>query len=452
MKTKHELAVIVLAAGKGTRMKSSLPKVMHKIAGLPMISHVIRAAEKLKPAHIITVIAPGMDDVAAAAAPHLCAVQKTQKGTGDAVKSALPYLKNFQGDVLILLGDMPLIRTQTLKSLIAARRKNPDIGLAVLGVHLDDPTGYGRMVLNDDGTLDSIIEHKDASAAQKQITLVNTGAFCVDGAELPKWIGAIQNKNAQGEFYITDLPAIAARAARKTAVVVADDAGEVRGCNTRADLAALEYIAQTRLRAASLDGGVTMTDPETVYFSWDTKIGADTVIEPHVVFGPGVSIESGVAIRAFSHIEGASIGKGASIGPFARLRPGAKIGEGAKIGNFVEIKKSAIGARSKIGHLAYVGDTDMGEDVNFSAGAITVNYDGFNKHKTGIGSGAMIGSNVNLVAPVTIGKGAYIAAGSTVAGDVPQDALFVARERGVTKKSWAKNFRAKNKKGKGGKK
>lgn len=429
MNKTNELAVIILAAGRGTRMKSTLPKVMHELAGRPLILWLLETVNKLKPARIAVVTAPDMDDLRAVLPGVTCVTQTKALGTGDAVKAALPVLKGFKGDVLILLGDMPLISAATLKSLIKARRHDKDTGLAVLGADYNPAPAFGRLVENPDGTLARIVEHKDATAEERMITLCNTGAFCVDGAQLAKWVGKIHNRNAQKEFYITDLPAIAAKDGYKTQIAMSEDLDEVQGVNSRVDLAMLEYVVQSTMRLHALEAGVTMHDPASVYFSYDTKVGKDIVIEPNVFFGPGVRIHDHAHIRAFSHIEGADIGKNASVGPFARIRPGTELGENVRIGNFVEVKNSKLGKGVKAGHLAYIGDASVGEATNYSCGAITVNYDGVNKHKTVIGKNVMVGSNVNLVAPVTIGDGAYLAAGSTITEDVPKDKLGIARAR-----------------------
>ncbi|HEY0902161.1 MAG TPA: bifunctional UDP-N-acetylglucosamine diphosphorylase/glucosamine-1-phosphate N-acetyltransferase GlmU [Micavibrio sp.] len=426
---KPELAVVILAAGRGKRMKSTLPKVMHQLAGRPLIHWLLASVTKLKPARTIIVTAPGMDDLRAAVSPHTCVIQHKALGTGDAVKAALPALKGFKGDVLILLGDMPLITVGTLKNLIKARHADPQTALAVLGAFYNPPPDFGRLVENADGTLHKIVEHKDATSEQRKINLCNTGAFCVDGARLEKWLGKLTNKNAQKEFYITDIPAIAARDGFKTQIAVTEDLDEVQGVNSRVDLAMMEYIVQSVMRLDALESGVTLPDPASVYFSFDTKIGQDVVIEPNVFIGPGVVIDDNVTIRAFSHITGARLKSGVSVGPFARLRPGTELGPDVHIGNFVEIKNSKLGKGVKAGHLAYIGDAELGEGVNYSCGAITANYDGVNKHKTKIGKNAMVGSNVNLIAPVTIGEGAYLAAGSTITQDVPKDKMGIARAR-----------------------
>lgn len=429
------LAVVILAAGKGTRMKSDLPKVMHPLAGRPMINWLLDTVETLEPEKIIVVVGPDMPQLEAAARPHQTVVQNERNGTAGALKCALPALEGFEGNVLVLLGDTPLVTAETLRGLIRVHT-----GLSVLAAEVVDPTGYGRIVHDHKGV--RIVEQKDASTKECEICKVNTGVFCFSGKRLKGWLDQVQNTNAAGEYYITDLPAIAQHEGTGTNVSVTRYPDEVRGCNTRADLAALERTLQDRLRQSFLESGVTMIQPQTVYFWYDTKIAPDVTIEPSVFFGPGVVIESGVHIKAFSHIEGAHVQAGASVGPFARLRPGTLIGPNARLGNFVEVKNSSIGAGSKINHLAYVGDTAMGMDVNFSCGAITVNYDGFDKHHTQIGDGAMIGSNVNLVAPVDIGKGAFIAAGSTVTVNVDEDALSIERGEARAIKGWAAKYRS----------
>jgi bifunctional UDP-N-acetylglucosamine pyrophosphorylase/glucosamine-1-phosphate N-acetyltransferase len=435
------LAVVILAAGKGTRMKSETPKVMHKIIGKPMIKWVIEAAQELKPEKIITVIGPDMSDVKDIVSSHDTVIQKERNGTGGALKCALPKLKGFNGDVLVLLGDVPLISKKTLKNLVKARNKDMLTRLSVLTLELDNPTGYGRIITGQDGTAYEIIEEKDASTAQKKIKLVNAGAFCFEGPKLKSWTSKLDDNNSQKEYYLTDLVKIAAKDGALCAISKTENTDELRNCNSRTDLAALEKTAQNQLRKEHMASGVTLIDPSSVYFYHDTAIAHDTVIEPNVHFGPGVIIEKNVTIKAFTHIEGAHIKSGVSIGPFARVRPDSEIGENARIGNFVEIKKSKIGAGSKIGHLAYVGDTLMGEEVNFSCGAITVNYDGFQKHQTVIGKNVMVGSNVNLVAPVSIDDGAFIAAGSTITEDVPADALSIARDVAEIRQGWAAKYR-----------
>ncbi len=441
-KKQNPLAVVILAAGMGTRMKSPLPKVMHTLAGLPMINWLLNTVTQLNPDKIVVVTGPDMPNLEAAVSPHNFVTQVDRLGTGHAVQTALPKLAGFEGDVLILLGDAPLMSIETLKGLIAARA---GAGLSVLGVRLDNPDGYGRLISDDGVVLRRIVEHKDASAEERKVDIVNTGAFCVDGVGLHEWCKNLSNDNAQGEYYVTDIPEIAAAQGVKTHIALSPDIGEVQGANNRADLAAMESRAQDILRHKLLMGGVSMIDPSTVYLSHDTVIGAGTHIEPNVFFGAGVSVGADVHIKAFCHFEGADIANKVVIGPFARLRPGAQLSDNVRIGNFVEVKKSTIGQGSKIGHLAYVGDTTMGADVNFSAGAITVNYDGYDKHQTVIGDGVMIGSDVSLIAPINVGAGAFVAAGSSISKDVPADALSIARTPQKAITGWAAQYRDKKK-------
>lgn len=442
----QNLVCVILAAGLGTRMKSATPKALHKLAGRPLLNWVLAAAEGLAPKDIVVVAPPDCPAIEQAAAPYKIVVQEKPRGTGDAVKAALAALEGFTGDVLVLLGDTPLLSAGMMRGLLETRREGEDTSLAVLGVQFPEEADippFGRLVLDKDDTLSRIVEDKDCTEEQRTIRLCNTGAICVDGRYLKGWIGKIGHDNAQGEYYLTDLPEIAAREGKKTRVAILYDTAEALGINSRADLAVLEAAAQDKLRAAALAGGATLMDPASVYFSYDTKIGRDVVVEPHVFFAPDVTIENNVTIRSFSHLEGAVIKEGAVIGPFARLRPGTEIGADSKIGNFVEVKNAKLGDGVKANHLGYIGDADIGAGVNFSCGAITVNYDGAQKHRTTVGAGAMIGSNVNLVAPVEIGEGAYIAAGSTIAKDVPADALAVAREKPLIKEGWAARRREK---------
>ncbi len=444
MSNKNPLAVIILAAGKGTRMKSDKPKVMHEILGLPMINWVINSAQKLSPEKIIVVIGQDMEDLKAAVNPYQTVTQITQNGTGSALKCAMGELKDFKGDIVVLLGDTPLISANTIKELIAARHNNEQqTGIAVLGVKLNNPSGYGRLLMENDGILKTIREEKDASEGEKKINIVNSGVFCLDGTKVNNWLDKLDNNNAQSEYYITDLPEIAARENIKTCVSITNNTAEIKGCNTRLDLNELEQLAQKQMREELITNGVTMQDPSSVYLHHDTQIATGTFIEPNVYFGKKVKVEKNVHIKAFCHFEDALIGENTTIGPFARLRPGAKIGNNVRIGNFVEIKKSEIGDRSKINHLGYVGDCIMGKDVNFSCGAITVNYDGFDKHKTIIGDNVMIGSNVNLIAPINIDDGAFIAAGTTTSINVPDNALSVGRIKSKIIEGWAASYREK---------
>lgn len=438
MKRKDPLAIVILAAGKGTRMKSQLPKVMHRIAGRPMIGWLIEVAESLNPEKIVVVTAPGMDDVAAAAAPHLIAIQKEQRGTGDAVKPALEHLKGFTGKVLILLGDEPFLDKAVLEEMIAWD------GLSVMAVRPLSPKGLGRMIANEDGTLDRIVEEKDATEEQKEIRLCNAGNFCVPASHLAKWLDQLQPNNAQNEFYLTDIPRIAEKDGYLT-YVVETDVQWVWGINTRGELAEHERMAQVMLREKAMAEGVTFIDPNTAYLSHDTKFGRDVVVEPSVYFGPDVAIADDVTIHAFSHLEGVNVERGAQIGPFARIRPKSHIGEKAVVGNFIEVNRSKFGKGAKSKHVSYLGDADIGEKANIGAGTVIANYDGFDKHTTTIGAGVFVGSNSTLVAPVSLGDGSFVAAGSVVADDVPKDALIIARVKSAIKEGWAMLYRNKKK-------
>ena len=434
------LAVVILAAGKGKRMQSELPKVMHELAGKPMISILIDQVCQLSPEKIIVVTGKDMHDLREIVKPHQSVIQTEQNGTADAVKAALPALEGFQGNVLILLGDEPLVPMQVLEEMAAYDSPS------AMAIIPPDPYGLGRMIMDEDGQLIGIVEEKDCDDQQREILVCNAGNYCVPSSKLAEWLEKIGKDNAQGEYYLTDMPKYAAEDGVPFDVFTMP-VDHVWGINDRKQLAEHEQVFREMLRDAHVMNGVRMVDPSTVYFHHDTVVAPGVLIEPSVFFGPGVRVEQGVHIKAFSHIEGAHIGANTTLGPFARLRPGSDIGEGVRIGNFVEIKKSSIGNRSKINHLAYVGDCTMGEDVNFSAGAITVNYDGFNKHQTTIGKNVMIGSNVNLVAPLTIDDGAFVAAGSTINEDVPADSLSIARDKPSIREGWATKFREnKNKK------
>lgn len=438
--------LVILAAGQGTRMKSRLPKVMHRLAGRTMIRHVLEAAAALSPRLAVVVVAPGMEQVAAEVAPALTAVQEPALGTAHAVAAARshlahPDLVGAEGGVLVLFGDTPLVTAETLLRLRQALEAPERPGVVVLGFRPADPLAYGRLVLDSVGNLERIVEFKEASAEERAIGLCNAGAMAFDAALLPQLLDGIGNDNAKGEYYLTDAVALA-RTLGRTVALVEGDADEVLGVNSRAELAVAEAVLQGRLRQAAMDGGATLIDPGSVQFSWDTHLGCDVVVGPNVVFGPGVEVEDEVEIKAFCHLEGARVASGAVIGPFARLRPGAEIGADAHIGNFVEIKKASVGAGAKVNHLSYVGDAEVGARANIGAGTITCNYDGFDKHVTRIGVGAFIGSNTALVAPVSVGDGAIIGAGSVVARDVPADALAVTRGDHVEKPGWAARFRA----------
>jgi bifunctional UDP-N-acetylglucosamine pyrophosphorylase/glucosamine-1-phosphate N-acetyltransferase len=434
------LAVIVLAAGLGTRMKSSLPKVMHPLAGQPLIRHVIATVEALAPERIAVVIGAEMAAVARAVQPHPTVVQEPRLGTGHAVQAARPLLDGFAGDVLIVYGDTPLLPAATLRRMIAARHGPTAPAVVVLGFRPEAPGGYGRLLVDGDGRLEAIVEAKDATPAQLALPWCNSGVIAADGAGLFALLDQTTNDNAKGEYYLTDIVAIA-RAEGLDCRMVAGEEADLIGINSRADLARAEAFLQDQLRTRAMDEGVTLTDPDSVFLAADTRLGRDVVIEPFVMFGPGVTVGDGVTIRSFCHIEQAAVEAGASIGPFARLRPGAAIGEGAHIGNFVEVKNSAIAAGAKVNHLTYMGDATVGAGANIGAGTITCNYDGFVKARTTIGAGAFIGSNSSLVAPVTVGDGAIVGAGSVVTRDVAADALTMTRGPHVEKPGWAAAFR-----------
>ena len=436
------LACLVLAAGKGTRLKSRLPKVLHAVAGRPMIGHVADAVASLSPDRAAIVVGPDMEAVAAAVAPWDVVVQEHQRGTADAVLAARTLLEGVDGDVLVVFGDTPLITAETLARMVARRREADDPAVVVLGMRPDDPAQYGRLVLDADGGLQAIVEFADATPEQRSIGLCNGGLMAFDGRRLFDLLDGIGDGNAQSEFYLTDAVSVA-RALGHRCAVVEGSAVEVHGINSRAELAMAEAYMQERLRARAMADGVTMTDPGSVFLSADTVFGRDVVIGPSVVFGPGVAVEDDVEIRAFCHIEGAMLRSGAVVGPFARLRPGAEIGPDARVGNFVEIKNATLGAGAKANHLSYLGDAGIGAGANIGAGTITCNYDGFLKHRTEIGEGAFIGSNTALAAPVRIGARANVGAGSVIVRDVADDALAVARGEQVEKPGAAKRYRAR---------
>jgi len=438
----RQLACLVLAAGKGTRLKSRTPKVLHAVAGRPMIGHVADAVNALSPNRVAIVVGPDMDAVAAATVPWIVAVQERQRGTADAVLAAGDLLAGFDGDVLVVFGDTPLITTETLERMVARRRAADNPAVVVLGMRPDDPAQYGRLVLGADDGLEAIVEFADATPEQKSIGLCNGGLMAFDGRRLPELLDGIEDGNAQSEYYLTDAVAVARRNGHLCAFVEGS-AIEVHGINSRAELAMAEAYMQDRLRASAMAGGATMIDPGSVFLAADTVLGRDVTIGPSVVFGPGVTVEDDVEIRAFSHIEGAVVRRGAIVGPFARLRPGTELGPGARIGNFVEIKNATLGAGAKANHLSYLGDAGIGAGANIGAGTITCNYDGFLKHRTEIGEGAFIGSNTALAAPVRIGDRANVGAGSVIVRDVADDALAVARGEQVEKTGAAKRYRAR---------
>jgi bifunctional UDP-N-acetylglucosamine pyrophosphorylase / glucosamine-1-phosphate N-acetyltransferase len=436
------VALIILAAGLGTRMKSDRPKVLHALAGAPLLHHAMAAAPALGADRVVVVAGHGAEAVAEAARAHspgaVTVLQQPQLGTAHAVLAARDALAGFDGEAVVLYGDTPFVRPDTLRALIGARQAGGH-ALAVLGFEAADPGGYGRLIVAGDRLL-RIVEAKDATPAELALRFCNSGVVAAGAATLFDLAAAVGTANAAGEYYLTDIVGIAA-ARGLTATAIACPEAETMGVNSRADLARAEALFQTRARAAAMAAGVTLTAPETVFLAHDTAIGRDTVIGPHVVFGPGVAIGEGVEILPFCHIEGCRVAAGARIGPFARLRPGAAIGAAARIGNFVEIKAADIGPGAAVGHLTYIGDAAIGAGANIGAGTVTCNYDGVSKHRTRIGAGAFVGSGAMLVAPVTLGDGALVAAGSTITQDVPADALAIARARQDTRPGMAARLR-----------
>lgn len=440
---KRSFLAIILAAGEGTRMRSATPKVMHKVGGDPMLGHVIRAARAAGADRMAVVIGPNAAAVEAyvgKAAPEASVhVQAERQGTAHAVLAAKKAFAPAPDDVMVLYGDSPLMTAETLKAL---RRKLAKADLVVLGFTPADPAGYGRLLM-DGKQLTAIREVKDATPEERSVRLCNAGVMAFRGSLLPM-LRRIGTANAKGEYYLTDLVVLANRA-KKTVAVLEADADEVIGVNDRAELAAAEALFQRSARTKAMAAGATLTAPETVFFSFDTKIGRDVTVEPNVFFGTGVTIADGVTVKGFSHFEGATIASGAIVGPFSRLRPGAAIGEDAHIGNFVEVKNTVIDAGAKANHLAYIGDAHVGAGANIGAGVITCNYDGVFKHHTEIGAGAFIGTNSALVAPVTIGEGAYVGTGSVISQDVPSGDLAIARARQVNKPGYGRKLMAAKK-------
>jgi len=434
------VAALILAAGLGTRMKSARPKVMHPLAGRPMVAHLLETIGALAPERVAVVVGPGpgMDEVAAAVAPHPVCVQTERLGTGDAVKAGRAQLAGFTGPVLVLYGDTPLVSAGTMGA--AAGACAGGAAVVVVGFRPSDGGDYGRLVTDDKGALTGIVEAKDATAAQLEIGLCNSGLMAISGQHLFALLDAIGTDNAKGEYYLTDIVALAHGKGLETAVVEAEES-ELMGINSRGELAVAEAVVQTELRARAMEGGATLVDPSSVWLAHDTVLGQDVTVHPNVVFGPGVTVGDNVEIKSFSHLEGATVAAGAVIGPFARLRPGADIGAGARVGNFVEVKNAVLGAGAKANHLSYIGDATVGAEANIGAGTITCNYDGFDKHETIIGANAFIGSNTALVAPVTIGDGAIVAAGSTIGRDVAAGALAIERASQEEKPGWATSFR-----------
>ncbi|MBS9720442.1 bifunctional UDP-N-acetylglucosamine diphosphorylase/glucosamine-1-phosphate N-acetyltransferase GlmU [Tianweitania sp. BSSL-BM11] len=443
--TDRSCLSIVLAAGEGTRMKSALPKVLHKVAGLPLVGHVVAAARGAGAGagDIAVVVGRGAEEVRAAIDSKNglleTFVQTERKGTGHAVLAARDAISRGYDDLLVLFGDTPLVQSDAL--LTGRDKLAGGAAVVVMGFRTDKPAGYGRLI-EDNGALVAIREDKDCSEAERAITFCNGGLMAIAGEHALALLDAIGNDNAKGEYYLTDIVALA-RDRGLTVVAAEVNAQSVLGVNNRVELAEAEALWQTRRRHAAMIDGATLIAPETVFFSHDTVVGPDTIIEPNVFFGPGVTVDGGVTIHAFSHLEGAVIGKGAQIGPFARLRPGTELGDKSKVGNFCEVKKSKVGAGAKINHLSYIGDASIGAGSNIGAGTITCNYDGLNKFKTQIGERAFVGSNSSLVAPVSIGDGAYVASGSVITQDVPGDALAFGRARQKTMDGRAEDLRAR---------
>ena len=445
--SQSRFAAIILAAGSGTRMKSAIPKVMHPIAGQPMIAHLLQALEPLRPAATVVVIGPQMEGVARIVAPAETVVQDPPLGTGDAVRAALRALHGRlapQGDideVLVLYGDTPLLCSETLARLLAEQERAP-AAILLAGMQPADSGPYGRLVSAPDGEILRIVEAADATPEEYAIGVCWGGLMLIRACHICGLVEALERNNAKGEFYLTAIVGLATDKGLQCRAIELP-AEELIGINTRAELAEAEALMQWRLRRAAMELGVTLVAPETVFLSADTRLGRDVVVEPNVTFGPGVTVGEGARIRSFSHLEGAMVGAGAIVGPFARLRPGAVLEEAVHVGNFVEVKAARLGAGAKANHLAYLGDSEIGAGANIGAGTITCNYDGFNKHRTTIGEGAFIGSNSVLVAPVTVGGGAYVAAGSVITRDVPADALSIARGRQVDKPGRAPKIRAR---------
>ncbi|WP_132391946.1 bifunctional UDP-N-acetylglucosamine diphosphorylase/glucosamine-1-phosphate N-acetyltransferase GlmU [Novosphingobium sp. PhB165] len=441
VENSNPLAIVVLAAGKGTRMKSDLHKVLHPIAGRPMLEHLLESAAALSPERQVVVAGHGREQLEKALGSRAAiAVQEPQLGTGHAVQQAEGALAGFSGDVLILYGDVPFVTTETMRAMIE-RLHAPDApAVVVLGFEPEDPLQYGRVLAHDDGRIVMMVEYKDANEEQRACRLCNSGLMAVKSADLFDLLSRVGNDNAQGEYYLVDIVNVATLDERTCAVIVTDDPHEVGGINSRGELAEAEGRWQARRRVQAMADGASLIAPETVFFAFDTKLGRDVTIEPNVVFGPGVTVADGVTIHAFSHLEGATLDTGTTVGPYARLRPGAVLRKGAKVGNFVEIKNAELGEGAKANHLSYIGDASVGAKANIGAGTITCNYDGYFKYRTVIGERAFIGSNSALVAPVKIGADAIVAAGSTVTRDVADGELRLVRGEQLVKPGWADRF------------
>jgi bifunctional UDP-N-acetylglucosamine pyrophosphorylase/glucosamine-1-phosphate N-acetyltransferase len=442
MSSTHDFAVVILAAGQGTRMRSDTHKVLHPIAGKGLLMHLLDSVASLGADKSVVVVGKGRDQVEKALEGRNVSIahQAEQKGTAHAVQQAKDALAGYEGAVLILYGDTPFVEAETLQRMLDRLDGDGGPGVVVLASTPADPLNYGRIILGEGDHIAKMVEYKDATEEERAVRLCNSGMMAARAKDLFRWLDQVGNDNAAGEYYLPDVVNIAAAEGRD-AVVIEADPYETAGVNSRAELAHLELDWQRRRREQALQDGATLIDPESVWFAHDTRLGRDVTVEPHVVFGPGVEIADGATIKAFSHIEGATIATKAVIGPFARLRPGAKIGEKARVGNFVEVKKSTLGVGAKVNHLSYIGDAQIGASANIGAGTITCNYDGFGKYGTVIGEGAFIGSNTALVAPVSVGNGAIVGAGSVITKDVEADSLAVERneQKGIV--GWAKRFR-----------
>lgn len=442
MTDQRRFAVVILAAGQGTRMRSDTHKVLHPIASRPLLLHLLDRVDALGADKRVIVVGKGRDQVEMALKSRDVAVvhQAEQKGTGHAVQQAADALGSYDGAVLILYGDTPFVEAETLKRMLDRLDGDGGPGVVVLASQPDDPLKYGRIILGEGDRIAKMVEYKDATEEERAVRLCNSGMMAVRAQELFGWLDQVTNDNAAKEYYLPDIVNIAAAEGRE-AVVIEGDPYETAGVNSRAELAHLELEWQRRRREQVLHEGATLIDPESVWFAYDTKLGRDVTVEPHVVFGPGVEVADGATIHAFSHIEGAVIGARASIGPFARIRPGTRLADNTKIGNFVELKKAEVGEGTKVNHLSYIGDSEVGARSNIGAGTITCNYDGFGKHRTVIGEGTFIGSNTALVAPVVIGAGAVVGAGSVITRDVEPDSLAVERSEQKGIAGWARRFR-----------
>jgi len=442
MTDQRRFAVIILAAGQGTRMRSDTHKVLHPIASRPLLLHLLDTVDRLGAEKRVVVVGKGREQVEAAIQGRdvAIAIQSEQKGTGHAVQQAAEALAGYDGPVIVLYGDTPFVEADTLRRMLDRLNGSGGPGVVVLASSPPDPLKYGRIILGQGDHIAKMVEYKDATEEERAVRLCNSGMMAVRAPDLFRWLSQVKNDNAAGEYYLPDIVNIAAAEGRD-AVVIEGDPYETAGVNSRAELAHLELEWQRRRRERALDDGATLIDPESVWFAYDTKLGRDVTVEPHVVFGPGVEIADGATIHAFSHVEGAVIGSKASIGPFARIRPGTRLAERTKVGNFVELKKAQIAEGAKVNHLSYVGDAQVGPKANIGAGTITCNYDGFGKYGTVIGAGAFIGSNTALVAPVTVGDGAIVGAGSVITRDVEADSLALERseQRGIA--GWARRFR-----------